>query len=295
MREFVATTSKNNAAREYQHIDVRPYAGALGAEILGIDLRKVDDASFAEIKQASLDHLVIFFRDQELSVGDYEEFTQRFGAFGDDPYLEHEPGQQVVRLVKEADEATPFVFGAAWHSDWSFLERPPAYTLLYGTDIPPYGGDTLYANLYLVYEWLSDEMKRICESLVGIHSAERGYGPDAKHNALVEHMNIRTGVDALKTQEHPLVRTHPETGRKAIFANPVYTVGLKGLKPQESEPILSTLYALADHPVFTCRFRWEPRSLAIWDNRCTWHLPLADYHGLRREALRTTVAGTVPR
>lgn len=293
--EFYVTNAANNAARDYARIRATPVAGSLGAEISGVDLRKLDKPTFKEIKQAALDHLVLFFRDQELSLDEFEAFARYFGPPGEDPFLEALPDRpHVARVLKEKDEKTPFVFGAAWHSDWSFREEPPAYTLLYGTDIPEYGGDTLYTNLELTYAWLPDELKRRCEGLTVLHSAQRGYGPDAVHNDLYENVATVYNEKGLELHEHPLVRTHAETGRKAIFANPAYTVGIKDMPPEESEPLLEGIYNIARNPVFGCRFRWTPGALAVWDNRNTWHHPIADYHGLRRELFRTTIRGERP-
>lgn len=291
-----ATTAETNAARAYSHIAVSPIAGALGAEISGVDLRALSDESFDEIHTALLDHGVIFFRDQDLSLDDQEAFTVKFGPYGEDPFIEGMEGRpHVLRLVKEADEKSPFVFGGAWHSDWSFFAEPPMATFLYAKDVPPYGGDTLYASMTLAYDLLSDEMKRVLESLTAVHSARRGYGPNARATQdQLEHMNIKTGEEALARQEHPLVRTHPETGRKSLYINPVYTVGIKGMDQEEADAILNFLYAHARHEAFTCRFRWQVGSLAVWDNRCTMHQPLSDFLGFRREMYRTTAAGDRP-
>jgi taurine dioxygenase len=295
--DFFSVNMQNNAAGDYEHISVRPLAGSLGAEIDGVDVRSLSDAEVAEIRKASLDHLVIFFRDQSLAPADLERFTRTFGDYGDDPFvtgLVDDGHPNVVRVLKEADEKHPFVFGGAWHSDWSFQDAPPSYTILYGKDVPEYGGDTLWANMYLAYESLSDGMKRILDGLEAIHSPERAYGPQALHNELLENMDIPYGEKAKILKAHPVVRTHRETGRKALFVNPGYTIGLRDMKPDESDPILESLYRVATNAAFLCRFRWEPGSLAVWDNRCTLHNPISDYHGQRREMYRTTVAGDVP-
>lgn len=291
-----AISAANNKAREHQLISVKPYAGSMGAEIFDVDLRDPGDEAIAEIRQAILDHLVVFIPGQSLEIEDLEAFTQKLGPFGDDPYLFNvEDHPNVVRLLKEADEASPVIFAQAWHTDWSFADAPPSFTCLYGKDIPEFGGDTLYANMYLAYETLSDVMKNMLDGLQAIHSAARGYGPDAEIlNTVLENMTIKTSETALAKRTHPLVRTHPETGRKSLFINPSYVVGIEGMHPDESNALLSYLYEHATHPAFTCRFRWSAGTLAIWDNRCTMHQPIADYHGLRREMYRTTVAGTPP-
>ena len=292
-----AATAKTNAPRRYDHIKAAPIAGTMGAEITGVDLRKLGDAAFSEIEQALADHLAIFILDQDLSVEELEAFTQRFGAFGADPFIEGmKDHPHVLHVRKEANEMAPVVFGGLWHSDWSFLEKPPAYTILHAKEIPPYGGDTLYANGYLAYESLSDEMKRVLCSLTALHSAERGYGAQMQNiYAFLENMSVKTGGDAsTRVQEHPLVRTHPVTKRKALYVNPVYTVGVKGMHPEEAAPILAFLNDHMTHENFTCRFRWSPGAVAMWDNRCCLHLPISDYLGFRREMYRTTVEGERP-
>lgn len=296
---FHTTTASNNRAGAYDHIVVRPLAGSMGAEVSGaagaLDVRSLPDEAMDEIRRASDDHLVVFFRDQELTPTDLEEFTSRWGEFGDDPYLQGmEDHPHVVRVLKEADEKVPLVFGSAWHSDWSFQATPPAYTILYGVEVPDHGGDTMWANMYLATEYASDTMRTILRSLQAVHSPAMGYGPAATHNELIEHMDIRYGDDGTSMHLHPMIRRHPRTGRDAIFVNPVYTVGIDGLREEEADAILGQIHEVATNPVHLCRFRWAPGSMAVWDNRCTMHLPLADYHGARREMWRTTVRGEVP-
>ena len=292
-----AATAKTNAPRKYDHIRVAPLGGSMGVEISGVDARNLSEPVLAEIKTALADHLAVFILDQDLSVDEFEAFTLRFGQFGDDPFIEGMPDHpHVLHVRKEADEMAPVIFGGVWHSDWSFLETPPAYTLLHAKEIPPFGGDTIYANCYLAYETLSDEMRRVLESLFALHSAERGYGAQMKGiHSFVEHMKIKTGGDdSVRQRIHPLVRTHPVTNRKSIYVNPVYTVGIRGMDPEESAPILAFLNDHMTHENFTCRFRWKPGAIAMWDNRCCLHHPVSDYLGFRREMYRTTVAGEKP-
>lgn len=296
MNEFIYALPSHNRAADYRHIQITSTTGAIGADVEGLDLKSLSEEGYAELRQALLAHKVVFIRDQNLSPADLERVTQQFGEFGREPYVktmaEH---PHVVQVVKEADEKAPFVFGGAWHTDWTFQERPPAFTLLYGHDIPPYGGDTCYANMALAYEWLSPGMQALLENLDAIHSPERAYGVGANHNALLENMAINFGNDTAEdTRTHPLVTRHPETGKKVLFVNPGYTVGIQGLRSEESKPLLEYLFNLATSPAFTCRMRWRQGTLAIWDNRSTWHLPISDYHGMRREMFRTTVVGEVP-
>ena len=295
MTEFIYARASNSPAHRYEHINVSPVAGSLGADVSGVDLTRLGDDGYTELRQALLAHQVLFIRDQELSVTDLEAVTLRFGEFGREPFVECMPDHpHVIHVLKEADEKAPFVFGGAWHTDWSFQEQPPAFTLLYGKDVPAQGGDTLFANLYLACEWLSPTMQALCAGLNALHSPERGYGPAARHNDLLENMTVHYGNVDHELRAHPLITRHPETGRKVLFVNPTYTVGIEGLRPAEAQPILDYLCAIPTAPAFTCRMRWSPGTLAIWDNRCTWHYPVADYHGSRREMYRTTVRGTRP-
>ena len=289
----------NAVKRDYDHIEVTPYAAAIGAEISGVDLSATTDVQIEEIRQVMIDHSCAFFRNQDLTPADQERFTQHFGEFGVDPFVDGIEGHpNILRLLKEADEATGFVFGVTWHSDWSFQDKPPAYTILYGKDIPPYGGDTLYASMYNAYDSLSPVMKQICESLNVVHSAKHGYGTQMAglYEATLENMDVKTGgdvADAIKI--HPMVTVHPESGRKALFVTGVYSVAIEGMELDESMHLLEFLQKkLMEDTLNLCRFRWEPGSMAMWDNRCVQHLPMADYLGQRREMYRTIVAGGVP-
>ena len=295
-----ATTAANNEARSYQRISVRPLTGALGAEIGGpagepLDVTALDDAQWAEVRQASVDHLVLFFRDQSLDLDSFSAFAGRWGPFGDDPFVEGlDSHPNVVRVLKEADEKVPLVFGGAWHSDWSFQEEPPAFTILYGHDVPDHGGDTLWSNQYLAAEHLSPGLKATLAGLRAVHSPQKAYGAQATHNELVENMRIRYGEDAHLRRAQPILRRHPDSGRTALFVNWGYTECIEGWRPDESAALLGHLYEVSSHPAYTCRFRWAPGSIAVWDNRCTLHNPIADYAGQRREMWRSTIRGEAP-
>ena len=292
---FFATNAANNAAADYDHIEVRPLTGALGAEITGVDLGDCSEEAFAEIRRASVDHLVVFFRDQSFDLDGFEAFGARWGAFGDDPFvagLESHP--HIVKVLKEADERHPLVFGGAWHSDWSFQERPPAYTILYGHDVPDHGGDTLWSNLYLAADHLSPGLRATLEGLRAVHSPQRAYGAQATHNELVENMQILYGESAHLKRAQPILRRHPDSGRTALYVNWGYTESIEGWWPNESQPLLDLLFDIATNPVYTCRFRWDPGSIAVWDNRCTLHNPMSDYAGRRREMWRITIEGEEP-
>ena len=278
-------------------LDIRPITGALGAEVLGPDLSKPLGAPAREaVAKALADHLVIVFRDQRLEPEQLEAFALQFGAMGDNPFLsplETHPG--IVAVVREAEEKGA-LFGGSWHSDWSFQATPPSYTILYAKEVPPYGGDTVFTNQYLAYETLSAGMRRLIDGLKGVHSARRSYAPGGTFGQADpgRSMEIRGGEAALATELHPLVRTHPETGRKALFVNEVYTIGIEDMSEAESAPILDYLFAHARQVSFTCRVRWQAGSLTMWDNRCTQHHAIDDYGGRRREMQRITLAGERP-
>lgn len=280
-----------------ENLTITPIAGALGAEVHGVDLaHRLDEAVAEQIEQAFRDYLVLCFRDQQLDPASLSALTERLGGAGETPYLTGlEDFPDVVPIVKEAGERSPLTFGAGWHTDFTFQARPPARTLLYAVDVPPAGGDTLYTNLYRAYDALSPGMKRLLDGMTAIHSSTRSYGPQAKLKDHLEHMKIVNETEEPTTQEHPVIRTHPATGRKALWINPVYTIRFKDMSEAESVPLLNYLNEFAVNPSFTCRVRWQPGTLTMWDNRCTQHCATSDYQGHRREMLRTTVAGEATR
>ncbi len=281
----------------YETIEVRPIAGALGAEVSGADLSApLGNQVFAEIHQAFLDYQVVFFRDQTLTPEQQKTFTRRFGPFGETPFVTTLPDHpEIIEVVKETDDRTAYNFGGNWHSDFSFQPQPPMATVLYSREVPPYGGDTLFANMYLAYETLTPGMRRIADDLIGIHSARRSYSPAAQYqHDQLSAMEVKTDDSAYETVEHPVVRTHPETGRKALFINKVYTVGLKGFSKTEGAALLDLLCRHAERPELTCRFSWTQGALAMWDNRCVQHFAVNDYDGYRRVMHRTTIAGEPP-
>jgi len=278
------------ARRNYRHIEVRPIAGALGAEIHGVDIaRRLDGEVVSEIRQAFLDHLVIFFRSQTLTPERQLAFAQQFGEPMEYPQLKGLPECPLITPVVKLEHER-VNFGGVWHSDTAYLERPPMGSMLYALEIPPYGGDTLFANQYLAYETLSEGLKKTLAGLVGINTSTKADASKTREDRLREagaEMKVLVG-------EHPVVRTHPETGRKALYVNVGHTIGFKGWTEDESRPLLDHLFAHQVSPEFTCRFRWEPGSLAFWDNRCAQHHPVNDYHGFRRVMHRVTLAGDRP-
>jgi taurine dioxygenase len=276
---------------------VTPLTGRFGAEVTDVDLSGPLPAdTLRAIEEAFAVHSVLCFRDQTLDVDAFEAFALQFGSFGDTPFITPMDGHpDVLRLLRRADESGP-LFGSGWHSDWSFQPEPPSATLLYGVDIPPAGGDTAFISQHLAYEALSDTMKSMIEGLRGMHSARRSYGPDGTFGRQDPNrsMEIVGDESALKVTSHPLVRTHPFTGRRALFVNEVYTVGIDGLHPEESRALLDMLLTHSRRIEFSCRVRWQPGTLTMWDNRVTQHYAIDDYAGHRREMYRITLRGEAP-
>ncbi len=274
-------------------LDIRPIAGALGAEIRGVDLSKDLDAdSVVAIRQALLDHLVIFFRDQTLSPDRFSSFARRFGEPVAYPFVKGLDGfPEIIEVAKLEHERVNF--GGVWHSDTTYLEQPPMGSLLYARELPPYGGDTLFANQYLAYETLSPGMRRFLDGAVGISSSAKADVSRTREDRIKSSGTQEARKEL--TAEHPAVRTHPETGRRALYVNTAHTVRFADMTEEESAPILAYLFQHQTKPEFTCRFVWQPGSLAFWDNRAAQHNPINDYHGFRRIMHRVTLAGDRPR
>jgi taurine dioxygenase len=275
-------------------LEVRPLTGALGAEVHGVDLgQPLDDATVAGIRRALLDHCVIFFRDQSLDVAQHKALARRFGEIFIHPnYYGMQADPEIVEIRREPGDTR--VVGEAWHTDTTMVSAPPMGAILYALEVPPYGGDTLFANQYLAYETLSGGMKRLLGGLRAVHSDRKVAGPKAGANAgrttkAREDDGWRETVNV-----HPVVRTHPETGRKLLFVNAAYTVGLEGMTEAESQPLLDYLLEHGHRPEFTCRFRWTPGAVTFWDNRSVKHLAVNDAGPFRRVMRRIQIAGDRP-
>lgn len=281
----------------YQSIEVKPIGGALGAEIFGIDLAAdLREPAIVEIRRAFLDHLVIVFRDQAISPQRQVELARIFGQPAIYPFLKGLPeAPEVNELLKTEDERVNF--GGNWHSDTAYKACPDLGTLLYALEVPQAGGDTLFANMYLAYEALSPGMQRLVDGLVAVNNSEKGY-PGGRKARMQELAGFKTAVKdevVLVEAEHPVVRTHPETGRKGLYVSRSHTLRFKDMSVEESEPLINYLSDFAVRPEFTCRVRWAPRTLTIWDNRCTQHFAVNDYFGKRRRMHRVTIEGDRPR
>ncbi len=274
-------------------LTITSQAAPCGATVHGIDLcQPLSADTVAQIRNAWLQHQVLVFPDQALSLEDLERIAQHIGPFGSDPFFDSVPGHpHIAQVRRDADEKTK-IFAETWHSDWSFLPVPPQATLLYGNVIPPVGGDTLFANQYAAWEALSPAMKALLQGKQGIHSARRGYARDGMYGERDKgrSMAIRYDDSAMATQTHPIARVHPETGRTALFVSPGYTIGIEGLAEGEAQPLLMELFRHQVRDDFVYRHRWQPGTLVLWDNRCVVHAATGGYDGHARLLHRITLA-----
>ncbi len=276
-------------------IEIHPLDAPLGAEISGIDLsRPLDDGEAAEIRRAFAEHLVLFFRDQQFTPEQQVAFAGLFGPVGtypfSEPIAEH---SQVIAIIKEPHQTTNF--GGIWHTDTPYRERPSLGSVLYARAVPRTGGDTLWANGYRAWETLPERMRARLEPLRAVQSAAKNKDElRADHIATGPMAGRRLGDMDTKQTDHPVARTHPVTGRKALYISPAHTTGFVGMAGSESAPILDFLFHHMTQDDNTCRFHWTKGAVAVWDNRCTLHYPQNDYHGQRREMHRVTIEGEAP-
>ena len=272
--------------------EIKPMAGAIGAELLGIDLgADLSEATVRAIRQALLDHLVIFFRDQELPPERFLALSRRFGTPVEYPFVKGIEGfPEIIAVAKLEHERVNF--GGIWHADTTYQQVPPMGTMLVAREIPPYGGDTLFANQYLAWETLSAGMQRLLAPLRAVSTSAKADVSRTREDRLRSD-GTAAARETLEA-EHPVMRLHPETGRPALYVNVAHTARFAGMTEEESAPLLKFLFAHQVRPEFTCRFRWQPGSLAFWDNRCAQHNPINDYHGHRRVMHRITLAGDRP-
>lgn len=272
-------------------LTVRRIAGALGAEIDGVDLRReLSPQVIAQVRQAFLEHLVIFFRDQPLAPAEFLAFARRMGQPIEYPFVRGIDGfPEIIEVKKLPGERANF--GGIWHSDTAYLETPPMGSMLLAREAPPQGGDTEFANQYLAFETLSPALQRVLEDLRAVNSSAKADVTKTREDRM---RRDGTGEARAYLAEHPVVRRHPETGRKALYVNVAHTVRFAGMSEAESAPLLEFLFRHQVRPEFTCRFRWRPGAIAFWDNRCTQHNPVNDYHGYRRVMHRITLAGEAP-
>jgi taurine dioxygenase len=274
-----------------QELTVTPIAGSLGAEIGGVDLAHLDDDTVAAIRRAWLEHQVVFFRGQQLDSDAFLAFARRIGEPAEYPFVPGIDGYpEIIAVTKLPGETVNF--GGIWHSDTTYLDEPPMATMLLAREVPPVGGDTMFADMYAAYETLSPGLRQVLDGLRAVNSSALADVSKTREDRIRE-----AGEPAPKDYEavHPVVRTHPETGRKALYVNVAHTARFDGWTEEESRPLLQFLFQHQVRPEHTCRFRWEVGSLAMWDNRCAQHNPVNDYHGHTRVMHRITLQGDVPR
>lgn len=271
--------------------EIRPTSGALGVEILGVDLaQKMDEGGVAEIRQALNDHGVVFFRDQKISPEQHIAFAENFGPININRFFTAVAGHPQIAEVRKEPEQKANI-GGGWHTDHSYDQEPALGSILLAREVPPRGGDTMFACMAQAYEALSDGLKKTLEGMNAVHSSRHVFG--AKANYLQTDIKGRLGNTEAATQDavHPVVVRHPGSGRKVLYVNSSFTVRFDGWTAQESAPLLKYLYEHAARPEFTTRFTWREGSIAFWDNRSTWHFALNDYQGERRLMHRITIEG----
>jgi taurine dioxygenase len=270
-----------------------PVTGVLGAQISGVDLAEVlSDDTIGAIRQALLDHHVLFFRDQHLTPEQQMTFGRRFGELDQHPFVDGQADHpEVLEIITQPDDS--FNFGGGWHTDVTFLEEPDLGSILYAVEVPAAGGDTLFANQHAAYDALSDTMKELLSDLTALHSPSAQYGADgvSTKSKAMETKNVAAAGGIV---EHPVIRTHPESGKLGLYVNGAFVTKIKGMRRDESSSILDFLYRHAISEAFTCRFRWEPGSIAMWDNRSVMHYALHDYAGEYRHMRRITIKGDRP-
>jgi taurine dioxygenase len=268
-------------------IEFKPVTRHIGAEVTGVDLTKpLDEEQVATVRQGLLDHLVLFFRDQDITDDEHLAFAGRFGT------LNHPPMDTSASAIHVLDQTDPKGEGGdQWHSDNTFMKTPPMGSLLRAVVLPEVGGDTLWANMYLAYESLAPSIQRLCDELYAEHDLTMSVTKAIEKG---HRMDLRAMQEKNPPAIHPVVRVHPETGRKALYVNQGHTARFEGMTEDESAPLLNYLFQHVVRPEFTCRFTWQPGSIALWDNRCALHNPVNDYHGYRRVMHRITLAGDIP-
>jgi len=275
----------------YETIQVRRLTGGCGAEISGVDLARLSNRQWEEVRHAFVDNGVIFFRDQDLTPEQHIQFARRWGPIDINRFFTPVEGYPEIAEVRK-EKAQKTNIGGGWHTDHSYDPAPAMGSILLAREVPEEGGDTLFASMYAAYEALSDGLRHTLEGLRAIHSDEHVFGAKGYHKQTSDTTGRIGNAHAVRGEvSHPVVITHPESGRKALYVNPSFTVRFDGWSEADSKPLLEHLYRHATRPEFTCRFRWTPGAMAFWDNRATWHYAANDYHGERRLMHRITVAG----
>lgn len=277
--------------------EIEPAAGSMGAYVRGIDITESDGTTLDEVRRLLLTYKAVMLRGQrpDLSIEQYVAFGEQLGELAIDPFVvppipEH---PEIMGLIREADDTT-YNFGGDWHSDGTYLEQPGGLTILWGKDVPPYGGDTLFSNMELAWDMLSPAFQDMLDGRRCLHAAT-GLGTKAPITRKGDYATVNFGVERDQIAHfHPIKRTHPETGNHALFVNQAYSVQIEGCTEDESAGILTFLFDWTASPAMTARLRWEPNTVMVWDNRSTTHYAIADYGGFRREMYRLAITGEVP-
>jgi taurine dioxygenase len=270
-------------------MQVKRYSAGCGAVVTGVDLARFSDVEKHELWKAFLEHGVLFFEGQTLTPEDHIAFAKRLGSIVVNKFFpENTAHPEIAEVRKEKEQRTNI--GGGWHADHSYDDAPALGSILVARELPEAGGDTLFANLYAAYDALSEGLQRTLATLRAVHSNRHLYGTHGLYRKTDLAPQLK-GEEGVGDATHPVVIAHPETGRKALYVNPGHTLHFEGWSAADSQPLLQHLYAVATRAENTCRFRWAPGSVAFWDNRCTWHYALNDYHGSRRLMHRITLAG----
>lgn len=290
--KLVCLGTRTYATVSTANITVNPIAGALGAEIGNVDLSgRLGSDTISAIRAALLEHGVVFFRNQNLSPARYLHFTSYFSKPIEYPFVRgiSDEFPQIISVRKEPHETVNF--GGIWHSDTSYFPQPPMGSVLMALEVPPYGGDTLFANQYMAFEALSTGLKETLSLLKAVSTSSKADASKTREDRIKDSGHKSEVLEAV----HPVVRTHPETGRRSLYINVAHTSRFDGWTEAESAPLLEFLFQHQVKPEFTCRFKWNVGSIAFWDNRCVLHNPINDYHGHRRSMLRITLQGDTPK
>ena len=269
-------------------MNVLPLTGGLGAEILNADIKRSED--FEGIMQAFVDHSVVVLRDQECTPDDHLAFGRRFGSINVNRFFKPVDGHpEIATVLKEKDQSE--AIGEGWHTDHSYDQIPAMGSILRAIEVPATGGDTLFVSMAAAYEALSSAMKHFLDGLTAIHSSRHVFGSTIQNSEAAKSGRLGNSDAATQEASHPIVITHPLSGRRGLYVNPVFTTHIEQLGREESEAILQMLYDHCKQPEFQCRIRWQPGDITIWDNRATWHKAINDYHGHRRLMHRITIDG----
>ena len=271
------------------HIEVRKMTGGCGAEVLGVNLAKLSNSDMEAVGQAYVDHGVIFFRDQSITPDEHIAFARRWGDVVINKFFTPTENPEIAEVRKEKEQTTNI--GGGWHTDHSYDIDPAMGSILVARNVPDEGGDTLFASMYAAYDALSPGLKKTLEGMRAVHSVSKVFGSGGFYQTSDQNKGMKTASPEIPEVSHPVVITHPESGRKALYVNAAFTLRFEGWTEFESQPLLNFLFAHASRPEFTCRFRWAEGSVAFWDNRATWHYATNDYHGHDRLMHRITIKG----